>query len=365
MLPLGRLSSRDQRGRIVLSLHQLKAHRHAHQCKHLESILRNGRQGAAIGQGAGHSDTSTRNATTWSESKAHAAVHSAILRCLLESSTDESWLQLTGMSRKLRWTGDGNIGRGWTDHELQTKQDGMKQGRRSVLIDEPSANIARSADIVHVPFFILQNAAGLRKTRYLSLDKERHFLSASSGSVSSTNPLKIGSLVVFGLEHTRSCDDLDSRLRGAMKALAIGMPSPTMPHGSVTSIDSLGLISNVVIQELQAMSFGSRVSTDRNSRGQARISYLTGFRIICCLDTYNTNMRTIEPPPGFEGQNWRRLDEQAQRRYHHLQTIPGLLSASLAPVRAMATAVHRIDQEGRNRPTPPAPSSPMSKRARR
>ncbi|SGY34671.1 BQ5605_C002g01666 [Microbotryum silenes-dioicae] len=348
MLPLGGLAQRSQRGAELL-LDQLKAHRNAHQCDHLKAILK-GRQSAAIS-----STASDSNGSNQSPQGSHAAVHSAILRGLLESTNDERWRKLTGMSRNVRWTGGGTAGREMTEHEVETRQN--TQDARS------------------------HKGIGARAVRYRQLDQQHPHLGASIGSVSAKNPLKIGSLVVFGLHHTQSCDELDLKIRNG-EGLALGYvryiytkPSPAMPRCSVESTESLGLVSNIVIQELFPTQASSGVFTNRNSRGQARIFFLNGHRVVSCLDTYNSSMQTVEPPAGFgfDGHTWRVLDPQAQARYYQLQSFKGVLAASLAPIRkglAHAGEERGINADGgsgadKRSGSSQGPSGRLSKRTRR
>ncbi|SCZ96416.1 BZ3500_MvSof-1268-A1-R1_Chr8-2g10179 [Microbotryum saponariae] len=149
----------------------------------------------------------------------------------------------------------------------------------------------------------------------------------------------------------------------------------SMPHCSVESTESLGLVSNIVIQELFPTQASSGVFTNRNSRGQARIFFLNGHRVVSCLDTYNSSMQTVEPPAasfGFDGHTWRVLDPQAQARYYQLQSFKGVLAASLAPIRK--GLAHAGEERGnadggsgadkRSGPSQ-GPSGRLSKRTRR
>ncbi|SCZ88547.1 BZ3500_MvSof-1268-A1-R1_Chr2-1g04482 [Microbotryum saponariae] len=127
--------------------------------------------------------------------------------------------------------------------------------------------------------------------------------------------------------------------------------------------------------ELFPTQASSGVFTNRNSRGQARIFFLNGHRVVSCLDTYNSSMQTVEPPAGFgfDGHTWRVLGPQAQARYYQLQSFEGVLVASLAPIRkglAHAGEERGINADGgsgadKRSGSSQGPSGRLSKRTRR
>ncbi|SCZ99012.1 BZ3500_MvSof-1268-A1-R1_Chr7-1g09353 [Microbotryum saponariae] len=172
-------------------------------------------------------------------------------------------------------------------------------------------------------------------------------------------------------------DKRDAAYIKLASALLVAFRTPSLQSRKVAhhSTESLGLVSNIVIQELFPTQASSGVFTNRNSRGQARIFFLNGHRVVSCHDTYNSSMQTVEPPAGFgfDGHTWRVLDPQAQARYYQLQSFKGVLVASLAPIRkglAHAGKERGINADGgsgadKRSGSSQGPSGRLSKRTRR
>ncbi|SCZ98809.1 BZ3500_MvSof-1268-A1-R1_Chr7-1g09279 [Microbotryum saponariae] len=156
-------------------------------------------------------------------------------------------------------------------------------------------------------------------------------------------------------------DKRDAAYIKLASALLVAFRTPSLQSRKVAhhSTESLGLVSNIVIQELFPTQASSGVFTNRNSRSQARIFFLNGHRVVSCLDTYNSSMQTVEPPAGFG--------------FDGHTCFKGVLVASLAPIRkglAHAGEERGINADGgsgadKRSGSSQGPSGRLSKRTRR
>ncbi|SGY29038.1 BQ5605_C002g01003 [Microbotryum silenes-dioicae] len=152
-----------------------------------------------------------------------SAVHSRVLKGLVQSMGPSRFEDIAGTARSFRWTGDGQVARALTTNEIQ-KNAYIEDGRIQEKLPE-------------------------RDKQYGALaQRYPHFGSLDGGAVTTTTTSEIGSLVCFGLKrgmHSISCD----QTAYGEEVLFIGIV--TTNHCNQDTLASLVLLSNVVVQELR------------------------------------------------------------------------------------------------------------------
>ncbi|SGY32816.1 BQ5605_C002g01414 [Microbotryum silenes-dioicae] len=180
----------------------LIAHRAAHECSHLRAVLLKGRP---INTEQGRS-----------------AVHSRVLKGLVQSMGPSRFEDIAGTARSFRWTGGGQVARALTTNEIQ-KNAYIEDGRIQEKLPE-------------------------RDKQYGALAQRCPHFGSLDGAVTAATPLEIRSLICFGLKCGMHSLSGDQTVYGE-EALSIGIV--TTNHCNQDTLASLVLLSNVVVQELR------------------------------------------------------------------------------------------------------------------
>ncbi|SGY34998.1 BQ5605_C002g01713 [Microbotryum silenes-dioicae] len=263
ILRLPSLLRHDPR-QLALDLKSLIEHRRAHQCAHLKAVLLKGRHGAPT------STAQDFDPTSKAQLSEHGEVHSSVLRGLVQSMGAARLEAVSGVARSIRWTGQGTFSRFSTANE--TDNIGyIEDGRKEVRMQ-------------------------LRARQYTVFAKIPMFGSID-GNVTSAMPLKIGSLVCFGLKRGIIPVSCDASNIGE-EQLSIGLvrymyAKATSNHCDRAETDPLALLSNVVLQELRVVSKG-RYSTHMID-GTTRFFGLDARQSIQSLESSSTPGLTRTP----------------------------------------------------------------------
>ncbi|SGZ31148.1 BQ5605_C047g12319 [Microbotryum silenes-dioicae] len=157
----------------------LIAHRAAHECSHLRAVLLKGRPMELSDTSRGEAGLEISNTE-----QGRSAVHSRVLKGLVQSMGPSRFEDIAGTARSFRWTGDGQVARALTTNEIQ-KNAYIEDGRIQEKLPE-------------------------RDKQYGALaQRYPHFGSLDGGAVTTTTTSEIGCLVCFGLKrgmHSISCD---------------------------------------------------------------------------------------------------------------------------------------------------------------
>ncbi|SGZ31439.1 BQ5605_C044g12174 [Microbotryum silenes-dioicae] len=199
---------------------------------HNRVVLLKGRHGATT------STAQDSDPTSKAKLSEHGEVHSSVLRGLVQSMGAARLEAVSGVARSVRWTGQGTFSRFSTANETDNIRY-IEDGRKEVRMQ-------------------------LRARQYTAFAKIPMFGSID-GNVTSATPLKIGSLVCFGLKRGITPVSCDASNIGE-EQLSIGLDSTLhvcqghANHCDRAETDPLALLSNVVLQELRVVSKG-RYST--------------------------------------------------------------------------------------------------------
>ncbi|SGZ28005.1 BQ5605_C026g10247 [Microbotryum silenes-dioicae] len=246
ILRLPSLLRHDTR-QLALDPKSLIEHRRAHQCAHLRAVLLKGRHGTTT------STSQVSDPTSKAKLSEHGEMHSSVLRGFVRSMGAARLETVSGVARSLRWTEQGTFSRFSTANE--TDNIGyIEDGRKEVRMQ-------------------------LRARQYMVFAKIPTFGSIE-GNVTSAMPLKIGSLVCFGLKRGIIPGSCDASNIGE-EQLSIGLvrymyAKTTSNHCDRAETDSLPLLSNVVLQEWRVDSvayLGERVF-DLSQQAEARFCFL-------------------------------------------------------------------------------------------
>ncbi|SDA01527.1 BZ3500_MvSof-1268-A1-R1_Chr10-1g02755 [Microbotryum saponariae] len=158
-----------------------------------------------------------------------SAVHSRVLKGLVQSMGPSRFEDMAGTARSFRWTGGGQVARALTTNEIQ-KNAYIEDGRIQEKLPE-------------------------RTKQYGALAQRYPHFGSLDGAVTTATPLEIGSLICFGLKrgmHSLSCD----QTAYGEETLSIGIvryiySKVTTNHCNQDTLPSLVLLSNVVVQELR------------------------------------------------------------------------------------------------------------------
>ncbi|SGY26719.1 BQ5605_C018g08762 [Microbotryum silenes-dioicae] len=182
---------RHESRQLALDLNSLIQHRRAHQCAHLRAVLLKGRHGATT------STAQDPDPTSKAKLSEHGEVHSSVLRGLVQSRGAARLEAVSGVARSIRWTGQATFSRFSTANE--TENIGYIEDRRKEIRMQ------------------------LRARQYTAFAKNPPFGSID-GNVTSATPLKIGSLVCFGLKRSITPVSCDASNIGE-EQLSIGLGS--------------------------------------------------------------------------------------------------------------------------------------------
>ncbi|SCZ99124.1 BZ3500_MvSof-1268-A1-R1_Chr7-1g09403 [Microbotryum saponariae] len=202
----------------------LIAHRAAHECSHLRAVLLKGRPMESSHTSRGEAGVGISNTE-----QGRSAVHSRVLKGLVQSMGPSRFEDMAGTARSFRWTGGGQVARALTTNEIQ-KNAYIEDGRIQEKLPE-------------------------RTKQYGALAQRYPHFGSLDGAVTTAAPLEIGSLICFGLKrgmHSLSCD----QTAYGEETLSIGIvryiySKVTTNHCNRDTLPSLVLLSNVVVQELR------------------------------------------------------------------------------------------------------------------
>ncbi|SGY38499.1 BQ5605_C003g02040 [Microbotryum silenes-dioicae] len=288
----------------TLDLDSLLAQRRAHQCRHLEKIkFKGGAQNVASDQPFAQDRTEHRG-----------NVHSAALRRIVETMGMDRYRQFVGNEGNLRFSNSGANIREKTLHEQAT----------TAIITE-----GRSHDKMKG-----------RQEVYGQIMSNHVLVRAVDGDVSALRPLKVDTLVVYGIPEEPMGLPSGEQCRERL-AIGIGMPNyyllrniykkSSTTYESVESVDSLALVANAVIQELRVIAPG--VYSNLSYRGNARIRQVDGR---CIINSLEPDLSSINyEVKDSTRSNWRdereiHITVNQEKRYRLLQNIKGIRTASLA-----------------------------------
>ncbi|SGY54971.1 BQ5605_C006g03941 [Microbotryum silenes-dioicae] len=156
----------------------LIAHRAAHECSHLRAVLLKGRPMELSDTSRGEAGLEISNTE-----QGRSAVHSRVLKGLVQSMGPSRFEDIAGTARSFRWTGGGQVARALTTNEIQ-KNAYIEDGRIQEKLPE-------------------------RDKQYEALAQRYPHFGSLDGAVTAATPLEIGSLICFGLKrgmHSLSCD---------------------------------------------------------------------------------------------------------------------------------------------------------------
>ncbi|SGY26531.1 BQ5605_C018g08743 [Microbotryum silenes-dioicae] len=182
---------RHESRQLALDLNSLIQHRRAHQCAHLRAVLLKGRHGATT------STSQVSDPTSKAKLSEHGEMLSSVLRGLVHSMGAARLEAVSGVARSIHWTGQGTFSRFSTANE--TENIGYIEDRRKEVRMQ------------------------LRARQYTVFAKIPMFGSID-GNVTSATPLKIGSLVCFGLKRSITPVSCDASNIGE-EQLSIGLGS--------------------------------------------------------------------------------------------------------------------------------------------
>ncbi|SCZ94240.1 BZ3500_MvSof-1268-A1-R1_Chr12-2g03775 [Microbotryum saponariae] len=225
----------------------LIAHRAAHECSHLRAVLLKGRPMESSHTSRGEAGVGISNTE-----QGRSAVHSRVLKGLVQSMGPSRFEDMAGTARSFRWTGGGQVARALTTNEIQ----------KNAYIED-----------------ILRMAA-FKTKQYGALAQRYPHFGSLDGAVTTATPLEIGSLICFGLKrgmHSLSCD----QTAYGEETLSIGIvryiySKVTTNHCNRDTLPSLVLLSNVVVIE----SLGPPATTYRSTTDLT--SCYPDERIITC-----------------------------------------------------------------------------------
>ncbi|SCZ96414.1 BZ3500_MvSof-1268-A1-R1_Chr8-2g10178 [Microbotryum saponariae] len=180
----------------------LIAHRAAHECSHLRAVLLKGRPMESSHTSRGEAGVGISNTE-----QGRSAVHSRVLKGLVQSMGPSRFEDMAGTARSFRWTGGGQVARALTTNDIQ-KNAYIEDGRIQEKLPE-------------------------RTKQYGALAQRYPHFGSLDGAVTTATPLEIGSLICFGLK----LRDIYSKV--------------TTNHCNRDTLPSLVLLSNVVVQELR------------------------------------------------------------------------------------------------------------------